>query len=316
MISALSYIFGGCCSTAYTLEAIVREAPNSGVLLTFAQFLFIGVEGFLYHCIVNPKALVRPKVPVTRWLIIVFFFFLINVLNNVALAYDISVPVHIILRSSGPITTMAFGAALLHKRYNVKQVVSVCTLTLGIIIATLGNAQNVRLQVSSVTHFAIGVGLLVVTQFMGAFMGLLLEKTYARYKSDWRESLYYTHAFGIPFFFPLWGKIKEQWVGLLTVSQTQEPIIGLPRGVFFLLLNTLAQYVCVRGVNGLGAKQSALAVSIVLNIRKFASLILSILIFKNELGPAVLFGAFLVFGSSAVYATASTKKQKLESKKE
>lgn len=52
----------------------------------------------------------------------------------------------------------------------------------------------------------------------------------------------------------------------------------------------------------LGARTSALGVSIVLNIRKLISLLASIWLFGNQLPIGVLAGAGIVFGSGALYA--------------
>ncbi len=67
-------------------------------------------------------------------------------------------------------------------------------------------------------------------------------------------------------------------------------------------LNSLTQLACIRGVNLLAAKSSALTVTIVLNVRKLVSLFLSIWLFGNRLAPGVLVGAAVVFGSGGLYA--------------
>lgn len=66
--------------------------------------------------------------------------------------------------------------------------------------------------------------------------------------------------------------------------------------------NALTQYICIRGVNLLSARTSALGVTIALNVRKLISLFLSIWLFGNELPPGVLVGAAIVFGSAGVWA--------------
>lgn len=71
----------------------------------------------------------------------IVLFFSINFLNNHAFSYDISVPVHIILRSGGSITTIIAGY-LYGKRYSKIQVVAVILLTLGVIIAAWSDAQS------------------------------------------------------------------------------------------------------------------------------------------------------------------------------
>ena len=75
-----------------------------------------------------------------------------------------------------------------------------------------------------------------------------------------------------------------------------------PQLMLAVVVNAVTQYVCIRGVNRLAARSSALTVTIVLNVRKLVSLLLSIWLFGNSLSVGVLIGATLVFGSGALYA--------------
>lgn len=81
----------------------------------------------------------------------------------------------------------------------------------------------------------------------------------------------------------------------------------IPRQVLFLLLNSLTQYVCIRGVNILGSISSALTVTIVLNIRKLVSLLLSIWLFGNTLSSGVMAGATVVFAGAFLYGFESQR---------
>lgn len=85
------------------------------------------------------------------------------------------------------------------------------------------------------------------------------------------------------------------------------PIPAIPRQLVFLLLNAATQYVCIRGVNILGSVASALTVTIVLNIRKLVSLLLSVWLFGNVLGSGVLMGATVVFAGGLVYGLESQR---------
>jgi dolichyl-phosphate-mannose-protein mannosyltransferase len=68
-------------------------------------------------------------------------FYAVNMLNNWAFAFNISVPVHIILRSFGSVTTMAAGW-LRGKHYTRLQVVSVLILTLGVMVSAWADAES------------------------------------------------------------------------------------------------------------------------------------------------------------------------------
>lgn len=300
-------------------------------------------------------------------------FFTVNMLNNFAFGYNISVPVHIILRSGGSVMTMGVGY-LWGKRYSKVQgmdcvlskdyirtklteprvVFSVAMLTIGIIMAAMGDAQA-KVSSSAViasileiltsvlqgkTHatskaridseFLTGLAVLFVAQLLSAFMGLYTQLTYAEYGSHWHENLFYSHALSIPLFSIFFPSLLAQFRKLLEstpIQLIQNPLlfpqianlsskdklppiiavpsslnIAIPKHILTLALNALTQYACIRGVNLLGARTSALGVSIVLNVRKLVSLFLSIWLFGNRLPPGVVAGAAVVFGSAGIWA--------------
>lgn len=97
----------------------------------------------------RPPLFLKPnKVPLGRWMVNILLFFSINVLNNHAFSYDISVPVHIILRSGGSITTMLAGW-MAGKRYSRTQIVAVMMLTLGVITAAWCDAEAKQVNLAS-----------------------------------------------------------------------------------------------------------------------------------------------------------------------
>ncbi|KAF8467706.1 UAA transporter family-domain-containing protein [Kalaharituber pfeilii] len=322
----ISLIFGGCCSNVFALEAIVKEEPQSGHLITFAQFLLVAAEGFYYHFDRTSPTLLKPnQIPIIRWLGQIVLFFSVSVLNNYAFGFNISVPVHIILRSGGSMTTMLIGC-LFGKRYSRLQVFSVLILSIGIVISALGDAKSKNGTESSGTQFVAGLSILFIAQVLSAFMGLYVEATYAKYGSNWREGLFYTHALALFLFLPFSKGISSQFNALLNspplpikewASYASLPLplfisgIRIPRQLFYLVLNSLTQYLCIRGVNILGSVSSALTVTIVLNIRKLVSLLLSIWLFGNELHVQVLLGATVVFGGGFLYGIESQRQNKL-----
>ncbi|KAL4727477.1 golgi uridine diphosphate-N-acetylglucosamine transporter [Fusarium chlamydosporum] len=259
-------------------------------------------------------------VPISRWIFNIVLFFTINLLNNHAFSYDISVPVHIILRSGGSITTMAAGY-LYGKRYTQTQVIAVVLLTLGVILAAWSDAQAKGAEESS-GRPAFGTGLLVlfVAQVLSAIMGLYTETTYAKYGPQWKENLFYSHALSLPLFLPFAPSMARTFSYLMTSTPIQLPdILGssstksrIPSQIVFLVTNVLTQYACIRGVNLLAAASTALTVTIVLNIRKLVSLLLSIWLFGNQLAPGTLLGAIIVFSAGGLYTIGSRKKAPAE----
>ena len=176
------------------------------------------------------------------------------------------------------------------------------------------------------SEFGNGLAILLVAQFLSAYMGAYTEDTYAMYGASWTESLFYTHFLCLPFFLPLSPILQGQYSNLvstppLNVKQLMQtsstfksplasirnmPILRqaverLPQGVLCLLINVITQLACISGVNLLCAKSSAVTVTIVLNIRKLVSFILSTILFGHQLSGMMVFGSTLVFGSGALY---------------
>ncbi|MCJ1229399.1 golgi uridine diphosphate-N- acetylglucosamine transporter [Toensbergia leucococca] len=139
----MGLIFGGCCSNVFALEAIVKEEPDIGLLVTFTQFALTTLFTWPAHFSAShPPFFLKPRaVPIARWVPNIILFFSVNLLNNLAFSYNISVPVHIILRSGGSITTMLVGF-LWGRRYTRMQVFSVALLTVGIIIAAMADSRS------------------------------------------------------------------------------------------------------------------------------------------------------------------------------
>ncbi|KAK4507815.1 hypothetical protein PRZ48_001550 [Zasmidium cellare] len=322
-------IFGGCCTNVFALEAIVKLESSSGLIITLTQFVL--TTGLAYLTQFEPGApfTVRPtRVPVSRWAFIAFMFFSINMLNNWAFAYNISVPVHIILRSFGSVTTMIAGA-LRGKRYSPLQIFSVVLLTFGVLISAWADSESKGKSMSvgsnaSTTEFAQGLGILLIAQFFSAFQGAYTEDTYAMYKASWTENLFYSHVLSLPFFVPLSGTLRDQYRKLAatphvnvrqyllddlegkTATNSILEVLGtsiesMPQGILFLLTNAVTQLACISGVNLLSAKSSAVTVTIVLNIRKLVSFIMSTVLFGHDLNAKMVLGSALVFGSGALY---------------
>jgi solute carrier family 35 (UDP-xylose/UDP-N-acetylglucosamine transporter), member B4 len=78
--------------------------------------------------------------------------------------------------------------------------------------------------------------------------------------------------------------------------------IQIPKLWGFLLLNVMTQLVCIIGVAKLTSITSSVSVNLVLSVRKFLSLVLSILIFKNQFGGMNWIGAAFVFVGTLFYA--------------
>jgi dolichyl-phosphate-mannose-protein mannosyltransferase len=119
-----------------------RKEPDSGLLITLFQFVFTCLSTLHYQFDPNGRYFLRASpVPFRKWCISAALFFTVNMMNNWAFAFNISVPVHIILRSFGSVTTMAAGW-LRGKRYTRLQIFSVAILTFGVMVSAWADAQS------------------------------------------------------------------------------------------------------------------------------------------------------------------------------
>lgn len=372
LLQTLALIFGGCCSNVYTLESILTLSSNTGTLITCLQFVFIALYTLpsqLTFTITSPPdppplqptqrvwfpRLKERKVPIRVWMLYAAQFAMINVLNNAAFGYKISLPLHIIMRSAGPVASMLVGWIWVGKRYHGRKVAAVLLLFVGVVLAALSDAgvvkssskgmpaagkQNatasgaediVAVSSNSLVNQAPGFALLTLALFLSAAMGIWADSIYSRYGRTSKmanEQLFYGHLLSVPFFLFRYSTLRQQWGDLIAASavttqgsmpkQTmplgiQYPILRwlrldqAPTVVIYLLLNSITQMACISGVHQLSTQTSALTVSIVLNVRKIISLLLSIYLFGNKLEPGVLIGAIIVFLGGGMYGLPEKK---------
>lgn len=331
----LSLIFGGCCSNVYTLEVLIKDAPKSGEMITFGQFLLVAVEG-LGHQVTWGKygvSLKKTAVPLSHWLLLVTLFFVVSLLNITALSYNISIPLHIIFRSGGLIVNMIIGIVFLGKRYSIGQMSGVMLVTVGVIWATLDNISgHTEDNSGSITEFSIGIILLMIVILLSAVMGLFQEITYEKYGKHWREGLFYTHFLALPFFLFYSKRLLSQVYEynespIMPVLEIldQIPVLGSVTCLIpdvlktmlytvkvrklwaYFVLNIATQYVCITGVNRMTSVATSLTLTLILNLRKFVSLIISIVYFENEFGFGAKIGTVFVFLGTIIYTRAGIK---------
>ncbi|KIW65778.1 hypothetical protein PV04_08005 [Phialophora macrospora] len=366
----LVLIFGGCCSNVYTLESLISTSPSSGSLLTASQFLLVSLFTLPRHF--SPSRGVRNlylkerNIPIRKWVVYTAYFLSINILNNTAFRYKIGIPLHIILRSAGPVTTMLAGRLVKRRRYPAQKVVAVLLLFMGVVVAAFSDAAAKQMQMQNTTQAAVvhedkhtdtvvstgagdggawsqapGFALLASALILSACMGLYADDMYARHGRSGTitaETLFYSHAMSLPWFLGQIRPLMSEFFDLVAVPvparstssfsvhasaffyppsaflDRLSSAIVLPRPVLLLAANAATQLLCIIGVNRLSTQSSSLTVSIVLNIRKLISLVLSIWLFGNELPWGVLLGAVVVFVGGGLYALPARDRSKRDEK--
>ncbi|XP_063697128.1 UDP-xylose and UDP-N-acetylglucosamine transporter [Culicoides brevitarsis] len=336
---AIGGVFLGCCSNVVFLELLVKADPGSGNLITFLQFLFIAVHGFIFTAKFGTK---KPRIGLKDYTILVAMFFVVSVCNNYAFDFNIPMPLHMIFRAGSLIANMVMGIIILRKRYDIWKYISVGMITLGIILCTIVSgskvekitpteaaaaeldAKNEALGFSAFFWWTLGITLLTVALFLSARMGIYQETLYKRYGKHPDEALFYTHLLPLPGFLLLFNNISEH-VNIASGSTPYElPILGISVPVIWLYLlgNVLTQYLCISSVYVLTTECASLTVTLVVTLRKFVSLIFSIIYFRNPFTVFHWSGTLLVFVGTIIFTEIVPKiresmetKQKLEASK-
>ncbi|KAK1788878.1 hypothetical protein P4O66_015788 [Electrophorus voltai] len=307
-VFAVTLVFVGCCSNVVFLELLVRDFPGCGNIVTFAQFAFIAFEGFIFEVNFGRK---KPAIPLSNYVIMVTMFFTVSVINNFALNFNIAMPLHMIFRSGSLIANMILGIIILKKRYSVSKYLSIVLVSVGIFICTVMSAKQVSAErggteeegMYAFLHWLLGITMLTFALLMSARMGIFQETLYKKYGKHSKEALFYNHCLPLPGFVLLSTSIYNHAVLFSQSSPVEIPIIGqsVPVMWLYLLMNVITQYVCIRGVFILTTECTSLTVTLVVTLRKFLSLIISILYFRNPFTAWHWVGTAVVFLGTLLY---------------
>ncbi|XP_026859052.2 UDP-xylose and UDP-N-acetylglucosamine transporter isoform X2 [Electrophorus electricus] len=307
-VFAVTLVFVGCCSNVVFLELLVRDFPGCGNIVTFAQFAFIAFEGFIFEVNFGRK---KPAIPLSNYVIMVTMFFTVSVINNCALNFNIAMPLHMIFRSGSLIANMILGIIILKKRYSVSKYLSIVLVSVGIFICTVMSAKQVSAErggteeegMYAFLHWLLGITMLTFALLMSARMGIFQETLYKKYGKHSKEALFYNHCLPLPGFVLLSTSIYNHAVLFSQSSPVEIPIIGqsVPVMWLYLLMNVITQYVCIRGVFILTTECTSLTVTLVVTLRKFLSLIISILYFRNPFTAWHWVGTAVVFLGTLLY---------------
>ncbi|KAN0003400.1 hypothetical protein ACTFIZ_009564 [Dictyostelium cf. discoideum] len=315
----ISMIMVGCCSNVISLELIMKQSQSHAILVTFFQFATVAFISFfvnirwkqVFSIFWIPIGLRERKIPLKTYFLMVSIFFILSVLNNKALDCDIPIPFHMIFRSSSLLSTIVIGSVFYRKSYSKQQIISLIMVTLGIIFATFSSMPDSKKEISlgnepNLLRFSIGMLMLIAAMFLSSILGLIQEHTYRLYGKDRHyETIFYSHLFSLPFFL----LFKDDILHHIELNN-DSALMALPFGFgsfptlwVYLIVNVLTQYVCIQGVFILTGKTSTLTCTLVISIRKFLSIIISVIYFNNHFTSLLFTGTILVFLGTFMYST-------------
>ena len=213
---------------------------------------------------------------------------------------------------------MLLGILILKKSYVLREYLSILCITVGIAMCTFASVHEIKTKhdkeigsskdpASTETRLAkllwtgVGIGMLTLCLLLSALMGIIQERMFVKYGKHPAEALYYNHVLTMPAFLPMYANIAA-YLHLFSQSQPLDLVLfSVPILWVYLIANVLTQYVCISSVFVLSTECPSLTVTLVLTLRKFASLIMSILYFNNPFtfwhwcGSALVFGGTLTF---------------------
>lgn len=310
-IVPITFVFVGCCTNVFFLELLVTECPSSGNIITFSQFLFIALEGFVSSSRFGTR---QPVIPIKTYGVMVTLFFLTSVANNYALNFHIAMPLHMIFRAGSLSANLILGIFILKRRYKLSKYLSVLMISIGIAMATIASAGHVAVKDDlakvdddaafyEFVRWMIGLSLLTFALFLSARMGIYQETVYSKYGKHPSEALFYNHALPLPAFLLMYNDFYSH-ILLFNQSELMElPLISfpIPKMWVYMLGNVITQYVCIKSVFILTSECASLTVTLVVTLRKFVSLIFSIMYFKNPFTTYHWIGTILVFGGTLIF---------------
>ena len=311
----ISLVIGGCCLNNVFLENIIIGDRASGQLLTLLQFVFIALMGlrdrFEKSNLFPGFRTKMPTTPLWWYVLLTSIFWTVSILNNMAYNFEISQPLHMVFRSSSLAVSLILGFLLFKKSYNRVQVVGVVIVTVGIFATTFADSKGFEcgpqgcgavfdfMAQLSDSRKVTGVGILTLGLLLSAFLGHLQSWGYEYFqKRDQDEAMFFQHFFSIFFFFPFSSSLAEH----AQMWSESEPVgLGISWMWANVIGNLITQYICVRGVYLLVSTSGPVTATMVLTVRKFLSLIISVTLFGNVWTTSHWIGTVLVFGGAIMY---------------
>jgi len=304
---AIFLVFLGCGANVFFLEHLIKIDSSSGHLITCGQFFLISTKQLCQFDFRNGF-----KIPLSRHLLIVALFVSISVINNWAFSFAIPLTLHIVFRAGSLVTNCLLSRIILNKQFSTFKYLSVFTITAGIIICTLQTASSKPSSsfADDAPQLSFGLFVLSIALILSSLIGIVQEKTRDQFGKHPLECLFLHHFLSLPMFWFLIEPIKSS-IAAYSSSATIE-LFGhaLPSAWLFLAGNLATQYICIRSIFVLTSECTSLTVTLVITLRKFFSLVISVIYFQTAWTTWNWIGTAFVFGGTLMYAEVFSEKKK------
>ncbi|XP_045760796.1 UDP-xylose and UDP-N-acetylglucosamine transporter-like [Maniola jurtina] len=287
-------VFAGCCSSAFLMEIMMEKAPQSANLVTFLQFFFIALQGLL----TLKSRLFNPRIPLKEYFILISLFFVTSVANNYVYALHVPSTLHMIIRSASSPASMLVSWYAKKQRPRTTALVGSVIISIGVSLAMYGGATVVEDSKGNFLHWCLGVTILLTMLIVGALTGLQQEILFKKFGKHPEEMLFYTHMLPLPLFLSIYPQLHS-------IASDLSSTLWL-----ILFVNIIFQFYCTHSVHELATRENSTTVTFILTLRKFVSLMISSIVFKNNLTMLHIFGTvFVVLGTYFYFDFFAGRKQ-------
>uniref|UniRef100_H2Z8F3 Solute carrier family 35 member B4 n=1 Tax=Ciona savignyi TaxID=51511 RepID=H2Z8F3_CIOSA len=293
-VVAMATVIVGCCSNVVFLEYLIRASSSSGNMIVFFQFLFVFFEGLIFH---NRFGKTERIIPLKKYVIMVMMHFTVSITNIMALDCDIPMPLHMIFKSGSLVANLLLGCIVMKRSYPVSKFVAVVFVSLGIFISTIATSvfhpDADTSEERSIPTLLLGISLLTYALMIWFF--LINHPNHTVLINPLPHS---QHMIPLPFFIVIAPSI----VSNIHVMNSSPITMGVPLLWIYLALNIVTQYICIRAIFYLTSVCTSLTVTLLITLRKFVSLLISVLYFGNRFTALHSVGGAFVLIGTLLYA--------------
>lgn len=316
----IGYMTTGCCSNVYTFERLIKINSKTTTLLTLCQYIFIFSISIIYlifnkYWLNNNNNNYKTKFYLPKYFIPVLFQTLTSHMSNYVFQLGFTIPTHIIIRSMSTTITMILGLLIWKKSYNRKKsynwkkIIGSIMVVIGNILFTfdLENIKFGNIKLNNNDSY-LGILILIFADLINSIVMLYKENIYQNNEKgnnhnknlEWKSALFYYNFYAIIFYIPFSFSIKNEFN--LFMKNLNDNNDNYSEILQIILWNLITQLSCILGVNILVFKISALSMSVIMLLRRFISLFLSIYIFNKNINILGYFSIGIVILGTFIYA--------------
>jgi len=260
--------------------------------------------------------------------------------QNAALTLGLPIPLFLVIKNGGLLTSMLVGLVLLQRRYSMTQKLAVALVTVGVLVATFrsrdSDSSSVEVGAPSATLGLAAMcllGSMLAKSIGGACQEMAMAKSIGGACQEMEmeggeeeeehdtstvvsEMLFYQSLFAIPLFLFKAESITSHWYHFN--ASEPEPFLGSSIPILWLLVlaNCILDRCCKECITRLISHSSSLTATMVLTLSRLISICATAALNAPPWpGHMLWIGCAVVVGGSAMYHTAPTGDQLAAAKK-